>query len=146
MCITPDYNDRPSVEFVRNNLLLIAVAFVSGAMLVWPLVRRSTGGPQVGPTQATHLINREDALVIDVRDPGEYGAGHILGAKNVPVERMGEKAELGKRMDRPLIVYCDTGARAGKAAAALRQQGYTRVLSLSGGLGAWQQAGLPIEK
>ena len=146
MCITPDYNDRPSVEFVRNNLLLIIVAFVSGAMLVWPLVRRSTGGPQVGPTQATHLINREDALVIDVRDPGEYGAGHILGAKNVPVERMGEKAELGKRMDRPLIVYCDTGARAGKAAAALRQQGYTRVLSLSGGLGAWQQAGLPIEK
>jgi rhodanese-related sulfurtransferase len=134
------------VEFVRNNLLLIVVAFVSGAMLVWPLVRRSTGGPHVGPAQATQLINREDALVVDVRDPGEYGAGHILGAKNVPVDRIGEKADLGKRMDRPLIVYCDSGARAGKAAAALRQQGYTRVVSLSGGLGAWQSAGLPVEK
>ena len=134
------------MDFVRNNLLLIVVAFASGAMLLWPLVRRSAGGPYVDPAGATHLINREDALVVDVRDPGEYGAGHILGAKNVPVDRIGEKADLGKRMDRPLIVYCDTGSRASKAAGALRQQGFTRVVNLSGGLGAWQSAGLPIEK
>jgi rhodanese-related sulfurtransferase len=134
------------VEFIRNNLLLIVVALVSGGMLIWPLVRRGTGGPYVDAARATQLINREDALVVDVRDPGEYGAGHILGARNLPVARIGEKADLGKRMDRPLIVYCDTGSRAGKAAAALRQQGFTRVVSLSGGLGAWQQAGLPIEK
>jgi rhodanese-related sulfurtransferase len=134
------------VEFIRNNLLLIVVAFVSGAMLIWPFVRRGTGGPHVDPARATQLINREDALVIDVRDPGEYGAGHILGARNVPVARIGEKADLGKRKDRPLIVYCDGGARASKAAAALRQQGYTQVVNLSGGLGAWQAAGLPVEK
>ncbi|MGQ0547526.1 MAG: rhodanese-like domain-containing protein [Betaproteobacteria bacterium] len=133
------------MEFIRNNILLIVVAFVSGAMLVWPLVRRSTGGPQIGPAQATHLINREDALVVDVRDPGEYGAGHILGAKNMPVERIEEK-DLPKRKDRPLIVYCDTGSRAAKAAGALRAQGFTRVFSLAGGLGAWQAAGLPVEK
>jgi len=136
----------PPVEFIRNNLLLIVVAFVSGAMLVWPLVRRSTGGPHVDTARATQLINREDALVVDVREPGEYGAGHILGARNVPVARLGDKADLGKRKDRPLIVYCDTGGRASKAAAALRQQGYTQVVTLSGGLGAWQQAGLPVEK
>jgi rhodanese-related sulfurtransferase len=138
------------VEFIRNNLLLIAVAFVSGAMLIWPLVRRSTGGPHVDPARATHLINREDALVIDVRDPGEYGAGHILGARNLPLARIDPQAEmradLGKRKDRPLIVYCDSGARASRAAAALRQQGYTQVVNLSGGLGAWQAAGLPVEK
>jgi rhodanese-related sulfurtransferase len=134
------------VEFFRNNLLLIAVAFVSGAMLIWPLVRRSTCGPHVDPARATQLINREDALVIDVRDPGEYGAGHILGARNLPVARLDEKADLGKRKDRPLIVYCDSGARASKAAAALRQQGYTQVVNLAGGLGAWQAAGLPVEK
>jgi rhodanese-related sulfurtransferase len=136
----------PRVEFIRNNLLLIVVALVSGGMLIWPLVRRGTGGPYVDAARATQLINREDALVVDVRDPGEYGAGHILGARNVPVARIDEKADLGKRKDRPLIVYCDTGSRASKAAAALRQQGFTRVVSLSGGLGAWQQAGLPIEK
>ena len=133
------------MDFVRNNLLLFAVAFVSGAMLLWPLVRRSAGGPWVTPAQATHLINREDALVVDVRDPGEYG--HILGAKNVPLARIDEGSpELAKRKDRPLVVYDDRGDRASKAVGALKKQGFSRVVNLSGGIGAWQQAGLPVEK
>jgi rhodanese-related sulfurtransferase len=134
-----------SVDFVRNNLLLFAVALVSGAMLLWPLFRRSTGGPWVNTAEATHLINREDALVLDVRDPGEYGAGHILGARNVPLSRL-DDGELPKRKDRPVIVYCEGGERAGKAISALRKQGFARVANLSGGLRAWQQAGLPVEK
>src|SRR6266540_5101380 len=85
-------------------------------MLIWPLVRRTTGGPWVNPARATELINREDALVLDVREPGEYGAGHILGAKNVPASRL-EAAELGKRKERPLIVYCDGSERSAKASA-----------------------------
>jgi rhodanese-related sulfurtransferase len=136
------------VKFLQENILLIAVAFVSGAMLLWPYVRRANAGPSVSPSQATQLINREDAMVVDVRDPGEYGAGHILGARNLPLSRIdaGGKELAVKRKDRPLIVYCDTGNRSGKAAAALKGQGYTRVLNLSGGLGAWRQAGLPVEK
>jgi rhodanese-related sulfurtransferase len=134
-----------SVDFVRNNLLLFVVAFVSGAMLLWPLFRRSAGGPWVNTAEATHLINREDALVLDVRDPGEYGAGHILGAKNVPLSRLGD-AEVAKRKDRPVIVYCDGGERSSKAVAALKKQGFARVVNLTGGLRAWQQAGLPVEK
>lgn len=134
-----------SVDFVRNNLLLFVVAFVSGAMLLWPLFRRSTGGPWVNTAEATHLINREDALVIDVRDPGEYGAGHILGAKNHPLSRLGD-ADVVKRKDRPVIVYCDTGDRASKALALLKKQGVNRVVNLSGGIRSWQQAGLPVEK
>jgi len=133
------------VDFVRNNLLLFVVAFVSGAMLLWPLFRRTAGGPWVNTVEATHLINREDALVVDVRDPGEYGAGHILGAKNVPLSRLGD-ADVAKRKERPVIVYCDGTERASKAVAALKKQGYTRVVNLSGGLKAWQQAGLPVEK
>jgi len=133
------------VDFVRNNLLLFVVAFVSGAMLLWPLFRRTAGGPWVSTAQATHLINREDALVIDVRDPGEYGAGHILGAKSIPLARLGD-ADVAKRKERPLIVYCDGGERSPKALALLKKQGYTRVVNLSGGIRAWQQAGLPVEK
>jgi len=137
----------PLVQFIQNNLMLIVVAFVSGGMLLWPLVRRSTGGPYVTPQQATHLINREDATVVDVRDPGEYGAGHILGAKNVPLARIEDGAnDLAKRKERPVIVYCDTGNRGSKAIAALKKQGFARVSNLSGGIGAWQQAGLPVEK
>ena len=134
------------VEFIRNNLLLIAVALVSGGMLVWPFIRRATGGPWVSPQQATLLINREDALVLDVREPGEYGSGHILGARNVPVSRVEGSGELAKRKEKPVIVYCDGGERAAKAAAALKKLGFGRVVNLSGGLPAWQQAGLPVEK
>jgi rhodanese-related sulfurtransferase len=138
----------PLVQFVQNNLLLIAVAVLSGGMLLWPFLRRSAGGPWVTPAQATHLVNREDALFLDVRDPGEYGTGHVLGAKNVPLSRLdqGAPAELGKRKEKPLIVYDDAGDRSSKAVAALKKQGFTRVVNLNGGLKAWQQAGLPIEK
>ena len=135
------------VDFVRNNFLLFLVALVSGGMLLWPLVRRTTGGPWVNTTQATHLINREDALVVDVREPNEFATGHVLGAKNVPLARLDATgADLAKKKERPVIVYCDGSERSAKALATLKKQGFTRVANLSGGLGAWQQAGLPVEK
>ena len=135
------------VDFVRNNILLFVVALVSGGMLVWPLLRRTTGGPWVNTTQATQLINREDALVVDVREPNEFAAGHVLGAKNVPLAKLDASgAELTKKKERPVIVYCDSGERSAKALTALKKHGFTRVANLSGGMGAWQQAGLPVEK
>ena len=135
------------MDFVRNNLLLFVVALVSGAMLLWPLVRRSFAGPSVSPAQATQLINRQDALVIDVREPAEFAAGHLLGAKNLPLARLAAPgADVAKRKDRPVIVYCDGTDRSSKAAAALKKQGFARVLNLAGGIKAWQDAGLPVEK
>jgi rhodanese-related sulfurtransferase len=129
------------------NPLLALTALISGAMLLWPLVRRTTGGPWINTTQAIALINRQDALVLDVRDAGDYGAGHILGAKNVPLPRIDQGGgELAKRKDRPVIVYDEDGDRSTKASAALKRQGFTQVAALSGGLGAWRQAGLPVEK
>jgi rhodanese-related sulfurtransferase len=135
------------VDFVRNNLIYFVTALVSGAMLLWPLVRRSTGGPWVTPAQATHLMNREDALIVDVREANEFASGHVLGAKSVPLARMETAAgEVMKKKDRPVIVYCDGGERAAKALAALKKQGFTRAANLAGGIKAWQDAGLPVEK
>ena len=135
------------VDFLWREKLLVAVAFVSGGMLLWPLVRKTTGGPWVDALQATHLINREDALLLDVREPGEYGAGHALGAKNMPLSRLeAGGGDLAKRKEKPVIVYCDGGERSAKALSALKKQGFTRVTNLSGGLKTWQQAGLPVEK
>ena len=129
------------------NPLLALTVLVSGGMLLWPLVRKGTGGPWVGTAQAIELINRQDALVVDVRDAPDYAAGHILGAKNLPLARLEESAgELAKRKEKPVIVYDDGGERAAKAAAALKKHGFTQVANLSGGLGAWRQAGLPVEK
>lgn len=135
------------IDFLRQNYLLVGVALASGGMLLWPYLRRASGGPWATPAQATHLINREDASVIDVREPAEYAAGHVLGAKNVPLARVASAgAELAKRKAKPMIVYCASGDRSNKAAATLRKQGFERVFTLAGGMKAWQDAGLPVEK
>ena len=135
------------MKFLVDNMLLVVVAVVSGTMLLWPFLRRTGGGPWVSTARAVELINREDALVLDVRDAGDYGAGHILGAKNVPLARIEEGGgEIGKRKDRPVIVYCEGTESSAKAMGALKKQGFSKAFNLSGGLNAWQQAGLPVEK
>jgi rhodanese-related sulfurtransferase len=135
------------VEFVQNNILLVAVAFVSGAMLLWPLVRGRAGGPWVNTLQATQLMNREDAIVIDVRDAADYARGHILGAKSVPLADLARRAgDLDKHKSKTVIVHCENGNRSSHVAGTLRQRGFSKVHNLAGGFAAWQQAGLPVEK
>jgi rhodanese-related sulfurtransferase len=135
------------IKFVGDNVFLVAVAFVSGAMLIWPAVRRGAGGASVSTLQATLLMNQKNALVLDVRDAAEYEKGHMLNARNIPLgELEARSAELEKHKAKPVIVVSDTGNRSGRAAAALRKQGFEQVFTLGGGIGAWQQAGLPLEK
>ena len=130
-----------------QNLLLIAVAFVSGAMLVWPLVRRGAGGPWVGTLEATMLINQKDALVLDVGEPGEIAQGHILNARNIPAGELEARIkEIERYKAKTVTCACATGSRSGTAAGILRKHGFTNVVTLSGGTAAWQQAGLPTEK
>jgi len=135
------------IKFVGDNLFLVAVALVSGAMLIWPAMRRAGGGESVSTLQATLLMNQQNALVLDVRDAAEYGKGHMLNARNIPLAELEARAaELEKHKAKPVIVVCDTGNRSGRAAAALRKKGFESVFTLGGGIGAWQQAGLPVEK
>jgi rhodanese-related sulfurtransferase len=136
------------LDFLVNNWHLVALAFVSGAMLLWPMVRQaSAGGATLSTLQATHLINREDAVVIDVRDAAEFGKGHILGAKNVPLAELERRVpELAKHKSKAVILSCDGGNKALGAMAQLKKLGFEKVFALSGGYGAWQQAGLPTEK
>jgi rhodanese-related sulfurtransferase len=130
-----------------QNLLLIAVALASGAMLLWPIVRRRTGGPWVDTLAATLLINQKDALVLDVREPGEFAQGHILRARSIPLGELDARVkEIEKYKAKPVILTCATGTRSGSAAGILRKHGFTEVVNLSGGVAAWQQAGLPTEK
>jgi rhodanese-related sulfurtransferase len=134
-------------KFITDNIFLIAIAFVSGGMLVWPLVRRGVGGPAIGTLQATMLMNQKDSLVIDVRDPGEYAQGHILNARNIPLAELDTRVkEIERFKDKPVIVSDATGTRSGSAAGVLRKHGFTHVSNLAGGVAAWRQAGLPTEK
>jgi rhodanese-related sulfurtransferase len=135
------------MKFITENIFLIAIAFVSGAMLVWPLVRRGVGGAAVGTLEATMLINQKDAVVIDVREPAEFAQSHILNSRNVPLGEIEARLkELERYKDKPVIVACATGNRSGSAAAVLRKHGFASVVNLSGGIAAWQQAGLPTGK
>ncbi|MCC6609582.1 MAG: rhodanese-like domain-containing protein [Burkholderiales bacterium] len=135
------------MKFVIDNILLVVTALVSGGLLLWPMVRRGTGGPWVTATQAVQLINKEDALVLDIREAPEYSAAHILNARNIPLKDLAARAkEIEKFKQKPVIVACDSGSRSGAAVTVLKQQGFANVHNLSGGLGAWQQAGLPTEK
>ncbi len=133
------------MNFVSENIFLIAIAFVSGAMLVWPLVNRGLAGATVGTLQATRMINDQDALIVDVRPSAEYAAGHLPNARNIPADDLAKRAaDLPK--GKPVIVVCGTGNRAGRAASALRGAGRQDVFCLEGGVAAWQQAGLPLVK
>jgi rhodanese-related sulfurtransferase len=93
------------------------------------------------------LINQKDAVVIDVREPGEFAQTHILNARNVPLGELAARLkDLERFKEKPVIVACATGNRSGSAAAILRKHGFANVVNLAGGIAAWQQAGLPTEK
>ena len=135
------------MEFITKNIFLIAIAAVSGGMLLWPLLRKGAGGPWVNTLQATQLMNRDDALVVDLRPAEEFAKGHILGVRSIPLSELGRRAvELDKHKAKPVILHCGDGNRAGGGVALLRKSGFANVVNLSGGYAAWQQAGLPVEK
>jgi rhodanese-related sulfurtransferase len=135
------------LKFVTDNIFLVAVAFVSGAMLVWPAVRRGADAASISTLQATLLINQQNALVLDAREAAEYEKGHMLNARNIALgELQARAAEIEKHKAKPVIVVCDNDNRSGRAATALRKLGFEQVFTLSGGIGAWRQAGLPLEK
>jgi rhodanese-related sulfurtransferase len=139
--------DVDILKFVTDNKYVVAVAFVSGAMLVWPALRRGVAGATISTLQATLLINQQNAVVLDVREAAEYEKGHMLNARNIPFGELGARAgEIDKHKAKPVIVVCDNGNRSGRAATVLRKLGFEQVFALGGGIGAWRQAGLPLEK
>jgi rhodanese-related sulfurtransferase len=131
------------MEFVQQNIVWIIAAAVSGGMLLASFVR--TGGKGISVTEATLLINREEAVVLDVRETQEWSTGHIANARHLAIGQIEKRiSELDKFKDRPLIVCCATGNRSTSACATLKKAGFERVFNLSGGIGAWKDAGLPV--
>ena len=135
--------DTAVLQFFLDNILLIGVAFISGAMLVWPLVRGKASGPTLSTLQATQLINSRNPQVVDIRNAEDFAKGSLPNARNIPAAKVAERVgELKK--DKPVLLVCATGTSAGRTAALLRSQGYGDVYVLGGGLAAWREAGLPV--
>jgi rhodanese-related sulfurtransferase len=133
------------VKFFVDNVVLIFAAFTSGLLLLWPYVQRRTAGPALNAHGATRLMNDQNAVVVDVRDPADFNAGHIPNAKHIPLADI-EKRASELKLDKPIIFVCQTGTKAGKAASTLRKTGRENVFVLDAGLRAWKEAGLPIVK
>jgi len=134
------------VKFLIDNWMLISVALASGGMLMWPML---TGGGAAGvnPADAVMLMNREKAVVVDVCGADEFAAGHVAGAKNVPLGELEAKlASVVKNKTNPLILVCASGVRSKRAVAVAKKLGFENAHSLTGGTAAWRAASLPIEK
>jgi rhodanese-related sulfurtransferase len=134
------------VKFILDNWMLLSVALASGSMLLWPVLK-GAGAAGLTPAAAVQLINREKAVVVDVCETEEFAAGHIVGARNIPLNQLEDKlAGIAKNKALPLILVCQSGARSGRAVLMARKLGYEQAQSLGGGLAAWKAASLPVEK
>ena len=134
------------MDFVIANWALILLALVSGGMLAWPLLQGG-GGAGLSPAAAVQLINREKAVVIDVCQPEEFAAGHVGGARSIPMSELEARLPGAvKNKATPLVMVCASGVRARRAVAIARKLGYEKAEVLAGGMKSWRDANLPIEK
>ena len=133
------------MKFILENWPLILLAAVSGGLLFWQAYQKTAGGG-VGTTEAVRLINREKGVLIDVCEPAEYAASHAVGARNIPLGSINGSKSLPTNKTLPLVLICASGARAGRAAGLLRKAGYDKATAVAGGLTAWREAGLPVDK
>ncbi|WP_334187759.1 rhodanese-like domain-containing protein [Noviherbaspirillum sp.] len=133
------------MKFLIDNIWLIALALLSGGALVWPNLQRR--GEKVSTLQATQLMNQGKAVIVDVRDTAGFAAGHVRDAKNIPLKELPNRvAELEKFKSKTVIVVCQSGMQSAKATSILKKAGFNEVVSLTGGLSAWQAQGLPVAK
>ena len=134
------------MKFIIDNWVLILIALSSGAMLAWPLIRGGAGGALTAQG-AVQLINRERAVVVDVREPDEYAAGHVTNSRNVPFDQLEAKLpNTVKNKSLPVLLMCATGSRAGRALAIAKKLGYEQAQVVGGGLKGWKDANLPIDR
>ncbi len=135
-------------EFVTNHWIL----FTALALVLMLLVNDLAGGigramKEVSPQQAVQLINRDGAAILDVREPKDFQAGHIVGAINIPEAKIPERLrELEPARERPLLLYCSTGMVSGRAGSLLKKNGFGRLYSLRGGISAWRQENFPVAR
>ena len=131
------------MKFILDNIWLISLILISGGALLIPVLQRS--GAKVSLLQATQLMNQSRCTILDVRDTTEFAAGHINNAKNIPVAELSKRiAELEKQKAHTVLTVCASGTRSATASAVLTRAGFANVVSLDGGMSAWQAQGLPV--
>lgn len=133
-------------EFIYNQWMLIAALIIILALLAKSFIG-TKGVKDVNPADAIALINRQDAVVLDVRKDDEFSEGHVLNSIHIPVGLLENRIqELEKYKAKPIIVNCRSGNRSNTACNLLRKQGFGSIYKLNGGILAWKNANLPLTK
>ncbi len=132
-------------EFIGNHLALAgAFAVLLVALLV---TENKRGGQSVSTQQATQLVNREQAVIVDLRAQSEFNAGHIVDALNIPYTSLSSHlGDLEKYKEKPVILVCKMGQHSSAAGKVLMKAGFTQVKRMSGGMAEWGNANLPVVK
>jgi len=135
------------IQFLQDNWMLVALAVVSGGMLVWNFIGGILSGVEQADTlKATRLYN-DDALILDVREDKEYASGHIPKAKHIPLAQLASRMqELDKFKGKPILVTCRSGHRSARACGQLKKAGFETVYNHEGGIIAWERANLPVTR
>ena len=134
------------LEFIVNNWFLFLALVIVLTLLGMNMIRpKLLGFKEVKPNEVVSLINRDDAVIVDVRDSGEFEKGHILNARNIPFGLFEERMhELDSMKAGPVVVCCEAGQQSARASAILQKQGFASVYKLAGGLLAWKSANFPL--
>lgn len=133
------------IEFVINHwVLFVALVAVLG-LLAHNLLLGSKGS--VDPVAATDMINRRDAIIIDVRSSADFAKGHIINAVNIPMNGFKKQIPtLQKHKGKPIVINCRSGSQSSMASQQLRKEGFEEVYNLRGGILAWESANLPLTR
>jgi rhodanese-related sulfurtransferase len=133
------------IEFTSNHPMLVAAFAAILVMLIGGELRqRLSGINEVGPGEATRMLNHDNAVIVDMRDDKDYREGHIVNAVHTPASNSDAVQKLEKFRERPVIVYCRSGNTSAGFCSKLRKQGFASVYNLAGGVLGWQKAGLPL--
>jgi rhodanese-related sulfurtransferase len=132
-------------EFIGNHPFLVGSFVLLLVLFIRNEMRR--GGTTLSAQQLVDLVNREGAIVLDVRDRKEFDAGHIVGAVSIPYANLESRIdELRKFTEKPIIITCRMGQHAGAAGTLLRKQGFKNVSRLAGGMAEWLNQNLPVTR
>ena len=132
-------------EFIGNHYILVVV-FVA-LLFAFFINEGNLGGPKISTTSLVTLVNRDSALVIDVRETKDFNLGHIAGALNMPYASVDARVgELVTFKDRPLVLVCKMGQHSGAVGKKLKSQGFQDVRRLAGGMSEWSASNLPLVK
>ncbi|HAC88259.1 MAG TPA: rhodanese-like domain-containing protein, partial [Gammaproteobacteria bacterium] len=130
-------------EFIGNHLYLSFMWVVTLGVII--MYHQRTASSSVGPQQAVMLINRKEAIVVDVREKKEFESGHIVDSINIPMTKLKQRiTEVWKYKDKPMVVVCKLGQHSGQAAKILQEAGHADVVRLAGGLTEWKAQSLPL--